>query len=197
MVINFCVCFQGTCISALLFIASLRRYMFRSSDKNEKNDKWKITEWKFDLTTLSTWPHSFSQVSFVAPPKHEPVVIKLGEDSDSESDRSDAESSKKKVSSNKKAGNGLFGGLEMMIKEARKSAEVSRMPIVWSDLHTVVSDFYYSMIAWYTMFSSSVSYNCTCTRLCSMRNWREPSAVNLWNPRHPAYDLSEKSKIFY
>ena len=66
-------------------------------------------EWKFDMTTLSTWPHSFSQVSFVAPPKHEPVVIKLGEDSDSESDRSDAESSKKKVSSNKKAGNGLFG----------------------------------------------------------------------------------------
>ena len=108
-------------------------------------------EWKFDMTTLSTWPHSFSQVSFVAPPKHEPVVIKLGEDSDSESDRSDAESSKKKVSSNKKAGNGLFGGLEMMIKEARKSAEVSRIPIVWSDLHTVVSGFYYSMIAWYTM----------------------------------------------
>ena len=108
------------------------------------------------MTTLSTWSHSFSQVSFVAPPKHEPVVIKLGEDSDSESDRSDAESSKKKVSSNKKAGNGLFGGLEMMIKEARKSAEVSRIAIVWSDLHTVVSDFYYSVIAWYTMLSSSI-----------------------------------------
>jgi len=113
-------------------------------------------EWKFDMTTISTWPHSFSQVSFVAPPKHEPVVIKLGEDSDSESDRSDAESSKKKVSRNKKAGNGLFGGLEMMIKEARKSAEVSRIPIVWSHLHTVVSGFYYSVIAWYTMFSSSI-----------------------------------------
>ena len=103
-------------------------------------------EWKFDMTTLSTWPHSFSQVSFVAPPKHEPVVIKLGEDSDSESDRSDAESSKKKVSSNKKAGNGLFGGLEMMIKEARKSAEVSRIPIVWSHLHTFVSGFYYDCV---------------------------------------------------
>ena len=120
------------------------------------NNKLKIMEWKFEMTTLSTWPYSFSQVSFVAPPKHEPVVIKLGEDSDSESDRSDAESSKKKVSSNKNAGNGLFGGLEMMIKEARKSAEVSRIPIVWSDLHTVVSGFYYSMIAWYTMFSSSI-----------------------------------------
>ena len=95
-------------------------------------------------------------MSFVAPPKHEPVVIKLGEDSDSESDRSDAESSKKKVSSNKKAGNGLFGGLEMMIKEARKSAEVSRIPILWSNLNTVISDFYYSVIAWYTMFSSSI-----------------------------------------
>ena len=140
---NFCICFQGTCTSALLFIASLWQHLFRSSDKNEKNNKWKIMEWKFDMTTLSTWLHSFSQVSFVAPPKHEPVVIKLGEDSDSESDRSDAESSKKKVSNNKKAGNGLFGGLEMMIKEARKSAEVSRIPIVWSDLHTVVSGFYY------------------------------------------------------
>ena len=105
------------------------------------NNKLKIMEWKFEMTTLSTWPYSFSQVSFVAPPKHEPVVIKLGEDSDSESDRSDAESSKKKVSSNKNAGNGLFGGLEMMIKEARKSAEVSRIPIVWSDLLTVVSGF--------------------------------------------------------
>ena len=91
------------------------------------------------MTTISTWPHSFSQVSFVAPPKHEPVVIKLGEDSDSESDRSDAESSRKKVSSNKKAGNGLFGGLEMMIKEARKSAEVSRLPIPWSDFIIIVS----------------------------------------------------------
>ena len=120
------------------------------------------------MTTLSTWPHSFSQVSFVAPPKHEPVVIKLGEDSDSESDRSDAESSKKKVSSNKKAGNGLFGGLEMMIKEARKSAEVSRIPIVWSHLHTVVSGFYYDCVV--HNFFLPLSYNCTCTRLCSMRN---------------------------
>ena len=74
-------------------------------------------------------------MSFVAPPKHDPVVIKLGEDSDSESERSDAESPKKTSSSNKKAGSGLFGGLEMMIKEARKSAEVSRIPILWGDIH--------------------------------------------------------------
>ena len=82
-------------------------------------------EWKFDMTTLSTWPHSLSQVSFVAPPKHEPVVIKLGEDLE-------------------KAGGDLFQlRLEMMIKEARKAAEVSRIPILWSALHTVVSSFYY------------------------------------------------------
>ena len=141
------------------------------------------------MTTISTWPQSFSQVSFVAPPKHEPVVIKLGEDSDSESDRSDAESSKKKVSSNKKAGNGLFGGLEMMIKEARKSAEVSRLPIPWSDfiiimshrasrcirpqwsdLHVVISYFYYRVIAWYTMLSSSVKQ---LSRVISKETWLE------------------------
>lgn len=65
-------------------------------------------------------------MAFVAPPKHEPVVIKLGEDSDSdESDASDTESVKKSGPNKKKSvGGGLFGGLEMMIKEARKSAEV-------------------------------------------------------------------------
>ena len=67
------------------------------------------------------------QVSFVAPPKHDPVVIKLGEDSDTdESDASDTESDKKTASKGKSSGGGgLFGGLEMMIKEARKSAEVT------------------------------------------------------------------------
>ena len=95
-------------------------------------------QWKFDMTTLSTWPYSFSQVSFVAPPTHEPVVIKLGENSE-------------------KAGADLFElRLEMMIKEARKAAEVSRIPILWSALHTVVSSFYYRVIAWYKMFSSCV-----------------------------------------
>ena len=67
-------------------------------------------------------------MSFAAPPKHDPVVIKLGQDSDSdESDASDTESSKKTTTTttSKGSGGGLFGGLEMMIKEARKSAEVS------------------------------------------------------------------------
>lgn len=53
------------------------------------------------------------------------MVIKLGEDSDSDdSDASDTESAKKTASNGKGSG-GLFGGLEMMIKEARKSAEVT------------------------------------------------------------------------
>ena len=52
------------------------------------------------------------------------MVIKLGEDSDTdESDASDTESTKKPASKGK--GGNLFGGLEMMIKEARKSAEVT------------------------------------------------------------------------
>ena len=55
------------------------------------------------------------------------MVIKLGEDSDSDdSDASDTESAKKTASNGKGSGvGGLFGGLEMMIKEARKSAEVT------------------------------------------------------------------------
>ena len=71
-------------------------------------------------------------MSFVAPPKHDPVVIKLGKDSDSdESDASDTESAKKSPSNKKNsAGGGLFGGLEMMIKEARKSAEVTNYSVL-------------------------------------------------------------------
>ena len=54
------------------------------------------------------------------------MVIKLGEDSDSdESDASDTESAKKTATNREGSGGGLFGGLEMMIKEARKSAEVN------------------------------------------------------------------------
>ena len=34
------------------------------------------------------------------------------------------------------------------------------------------------------------------SRLCFKKNWRKPSALSLWNPRRPAYDLYEKSKIF-
>ena len=53
------------------------------------------------------------------------MVIKLGEDSDTdESDASDTESAKKPAPKGS-GGGGLFGGLEMMIKEARKSAEVT------------------------------------------------------------------------
>ena len=65
------------------------------------------------------------KVPYLAPPKHDPVVIKLGEDSESEdSGVSDSEVGQKAVSKNKGSTGGLFGGLEMMIKEARKSAEV-------------------------------------------------------------------------
>lgn len=55
------------------------------------------------------------------------MVIKLGEDSDTdESDVSDTESAKKPASKSKGSRvGGLYGGLEMMIKEARKSAEVT------------------------------------------------------------------------
>lgn len=54
------------------------------------------------------------------------MVIKLGEDSDSdESDASDTESAKKMATNSEGSSGGLFGGLEMMIKEARKSAEVN------------------------------------------------------------------------
>ena len=34
------------------------------------------------------------------------------------------------------------------------------------------------------------------TRLCTKKNWREPSAVNLWNPVCLAYDFYGKAKIF-
>ena len=33
-------------------------------------------------------------------------------------------------------------------------------------------------------------------RLCSKENWREPSALKLYNLGCPAYDLHEKTKIF-
>ena len=60
----------------------------------------------------------------VVPPKHEPVVIQLGQDSDdSEDDQDHPLTSAAKGASS--LGGGLFGGLELMIKEARKSADVS------------------------------------------------------------------------
>ena len=34
------------------------------------------------------------------------------------------------------------------------------------------------------------------SRLCSKKNWREASALNLWNPVCPANDFYEKAKIF-
>ena len=65
------------------------------------------------------------KIPYLAPPKHDPVVIKLGEDSESEdSCESDSEIGQKTASKDKGSSGGLFGGLEMMIKEARKSAEV-------------------------------------------------------------------------
>lgn len=58
--------------------------------------------------------------------KYDFVVIKLGEDFDSdEFDVFDIEFVKKFVLNKKKfVGGGLFGGLEMMIKEVRKFVEV-------------------------------------------------------------------------
>ena len=86
-----------------------------------------LAGYEFPCSVFNRWVFSHMQVSFVAPPKHDPVVIKLGEDSDTdESDASDTESDKKPASKGKSSGGGgLFGGLEMMIKEARKSAEVT------------------------------------------------------------------------
>ena len=34
-------------------------------------------------------------------------------------------------------------------------------------------------------------------RLCSKKNWRQPSTLNLWNPVCPANDFCEKAKIFW
>ena len=34
------------------------------------------------------------------------------------------------------------------------------------------------------------------SRLCSKKNWWEPSAMNLWYPLCPAYNFYEKAKIF-
>ena len=86
-----------------------------------------LAGYEFPCSVFNRWVSSHLQVSFVAPPKHDPVVIKLGEDSDTdESDASDTEADKKTASKGKSSGGGgLFGGLEMMIKEARKSAEVT------------------------------------------------------------------------
>ena len=37
---------------------------------------------------------------------------------------------------------------------------------------------------------------CDMSRLCSEKSWSEPTALNLWNPGCPEYDLYEKTKIF-
>ena len=50
----------------------------------------------------------------IPPPKHEPVVIRLGEDSDSDSIDSAGDSPRKKLGS-------IFGGLDDFIKAARYS----------------------------------------------------------------------------
>ena len=34
-------------------------------------------------------------------------------------------------------------------------------------------------------------------RLCSNKNWRKPSALNLWNSGCPAYDFYKKGKLFW
>ena len=44
-----------------------------------------------------------------------------------------------------------------------------------------------------TVESSGTLYR---TRLCPKKNWREASALNLWNPGWPVYDFYEKSKSF-
>ena len=91
----------------------------------------------------------------IVPPQHEPVVIKLGPDSD-DSDE-DVEENEPKVGS----GSGsLFGGLELMIKEARKSASVSlHYLLVYLKLIRII--IHYSTLCNVEMFSkgtcSSVS----------------------------------------
>ena len=88
---------------------------------------------KFVLVTTARFENNYCciylfvclKIPYLAPPKHDPVVIKLGEDSESEdSCESDSEIGQKTGSKDKGSSGGLFGGLEMMIKEARKSAEV-------------------------------------------------------------------------
>ena len=63
-----------------------------------------------------------------APPQHDPVVINLGEDSESDdSDKETPEAARadsKGTTAKGQLSGSLFGGLEMMIKEARKSVEV-------------------------------------------------------------------------
>ena len=36
---------------------------------------------------------------------------------------------------------------------------------------------------------------CDMSRPCSEKSWSEPTALNLWNPGCPEYDLYEKTKI--
>ena len=35
----------------------------------------------------------------------------------------------------------------------------------------------------------------SCARLCFKKNWRQPSALNLWNPKSPAYVYYAETKI--
>ena len=42
----------------------------------------------------------------------------------------------------------------------------------------------------------SICFDISSAKLCPKKNWRESSALNLWNPGCPVYDFYEKSKIF-
>ena len=79
----------------------------------------------------------------------------------------------------------------------------------WSVVHGFICCFFSGGVDWsshYGIFCSAVEkanrgvkyrkrYTIN-TRLCSKKNWRKPSVVNLWNLGCPAYDLYEKRLIF-
>ena len=64
-------------------------------------------------------------------------------------------------------------------------------PINWWSIEWTIQ-FIISYNPNYEMSADSQRY----PRLCSKKNLREPSALELWNPGHPTNDLYEKTKIF-